>query len=203
MRIKSVLLALCVTATMLTIDANGAEQFKKRSSVKVGVSAAKIKAVATELDRLIERDLAAARLKPNAMTDDATFIRRAYLNIVGRIPTAKEAGTFLGSKSLTKRQDLIDRLLDSPGYTSSMFNWWSDILRVRTRLSNNIIGQPYIHFIKKSIADNKPYDQFVSEMLTSIGPNHIANNGATGYYSRDRGMPEDNMSNTVRVAGNI
>ncbi len=159
----------------------------------------KILAAAREIDRLVEADLAAHRLTPNAPLDDAGFLRRVYLDLVGRIPTEKETGDFLGSSATDRREALIDRLLDSPGYGSHLFNWMADLLRVKTQLTNNVSGEPYIHFIKESIAANKPWDVFVRDLLTASGPAHKRGHGATGYYLRDRGMPEDNMSNTITI----
>ena len=129
---------------------------------------------------------------------DATFVRRVYLDIAGRIPTLKETTRFLSSQAKNKRASLVDQLLDSPAYVSHQFNFWADLLRIQSR---NRIGPdlPYIDFVKDSIADNKPYDQFVYELLTASGPLMKRGNGAVGYLMRDYGMPEDNMSNTVRI----
>jgi hypothetical protein len=159
----------------------------------------KILAAAREIDRLVEADLAANGLKPNPSLDDAGFLRRVYLDLAGRIPTEKEASDFLGSSASDRREALIDRLLDSPAYTSHLFNWLADLLRVKTQLTNNVSGEPYMHFLKESIAANKPWDVFVRELLTASGPAHQRGHGATGYYLRDRGMPEDNMSNTITI----
>ncbi len=163
------------------------------------VSRTKIIREAQTLDRLIEADLNRHKIEPNPKTDDATFVRRLYLDIVGRIPTATETTTFLQSDDPKKRGNLIDELLDSPGATSTSLNWWADLLRAKTRLGNNLSGEPYIHWLKESIIDDKPYDVMVAELLASEGPAHKEGSGATGYYLRDRGMPLDNMANTMRL----
>jgi hypothetical protein len=159
----------------------------------------KIIAAAREIDRLVEADLAANQLKPNAPLDDASFARRVYLDLVGRIPTAEEISAFLADSASDRREALVDKLLSSPGYTSHLFNWMADLFRVKSRLQNQVSGEPYIHFIKESIQDGKPWDQFVRELLTASGPSEKRGHGATGYYMRDRGMPEDNMSNTITI----
>jgi len=110
----------------------------------------------------------------------------------------EETKSFLDSKSKTKRGDLIDELLDSYGFVSHQFNFLADVLRVKTR-SNKIVGQPYIDFIKDSLEANMPYDQFVVELLSAEGNMLGHESRAVGYYLRDLNMPEDNMSNTVRV----
>jgi hypothetical protein len=157
------------------------------------------KAAAARIDAQLERALADAGLKPNPLVDDATFARRTYLAIAGRIPTEAELGAFLRASESDKRLDLVDALLASKGYESHLFNWWADLLRARSRLPRRMSGEPYVHWVKETIARNKPYDQAVRELLTAEGPIHARGNGATGYLMRDRNMPEDNMSNTIRV----
>lgn len=159
----------------------------------------KILAAAREIDRLVDADLAAHKLTPNPALDDAGFVRRVHLDLLGRIPTEKEIADFFAAPASERREALIDRLLEAPGSSSHLFNWLADLLRVKSRLNNNISGEPYIHFIKESLAANKPWDVFVRELLTASGPAHQRGHGATGYYLRDRGMPEDNMSNTITL----
>jgi hypothetical protein len=159
----------------------------------------RILAAAREIDRLVEADLAAHGLTANPVTDDAAFVRRAHLDLIGRIPTSEETSAFLAASEPDKREALVDRLLGSPGYGSHLFNWLADLLRVKSRLQNQVSGEPYIHFIKESLARNKPWDVFVREMLTASGNAHKRGNGATGYFLRDRGMVEDNMSNTITI----
>lgn len=163
------------------------------------VPRARIKAISKEIDKLVVKQLLANGQKPNAAINDEVFLRRIYLDVVGRIPTFEEASRFLKSRSKSKRAELIDALLDSPGYVSHQYNYWADILRLKNRLQGGNPGRPYISFVKESLAANRPYDEFVQALLNSEGLAVEADNGATGYYLRDRGMPEDNMANTVRV----
>ena len=158
-----------------------------------------IQKISDAIDRLVESKLSDDGLKRNKRAGDSVFLRRVYLDIIGRIPTLDETKIFLASKDKSKRADLIDELLDSYGRTSHQFNFWADLLRIKSRLGNGLSGQPYIDFVKDSLAENQPYDEFVQEMLTASGSNIAHDNGAVGYYLRDRNMPEDNMSNTVRV----
>jgi len=158
-----------------------------------------VKTAAKRIDRLLELDMKRAKIAPNAMANDATFLRRTYAGIIGRIPTAKETLEFLNSQDQNKRSKLVDSLLNSPGFNSHMFNFWADLLRVKSRLNNQVSGEPFIHYLKDSIGKNKPYDVFVKEMVTASGAAHSRNNGATGLLMRDRGMPLDSMANTVRV----
>ena len=155
-------------------------------------------AVAT-IDRLVLAGLSAHGQKPNPPTDDATFLRRAYLQILGRIPTAEEATTFLTSIAGNRRNQLITDLMAHPGRVHHEFTWWADLLRISTRLGDRYPGNAYVDWMKDAIRANKPYDQIVRELITAEGPAMARGNGATGYYLRDAGMPLDNMANTIQV----
>ncbi len=158
-----------------------------------------IAAAAAKIDRLVEDMLGKQGVKPNEAIDDATFLRRAYLDIAGRVPTIEEAENFHGSDYPRKRAQLVADLLESEGHVSHTYNFWADILRINSGFG---IGAPeaeaaYQLWLKDAIRENKPYDDFVRELVSARGM--IWENGAVGYYIRDRGMPLDNMSNTVRI----
>ncbi|MCM8540362.1 MAG: DUF1549 and DUF1553 domain-containing protein [Lentisphaeraceae bacterium] len=151
-----------------------------------------------EITQLVNAKLAENKITPNKVSDDETFVRRVYLDAIGRVPTYNEAREFLHPKDKQKRDKLIDRLLDSPGYVSHNFNYWADVLRATSRMRNTS-GQPYINWIKDAIKEDLPYDKFVSELLRSEGYAYEHGKGATGYYFRDLGMPLDNMANTMQI----
>ena len=135
----------------------------------------------------------------NPRIDDSVFVRRVYLNIVGRIPTASETTEFIDSKEKNKRSKLIDKLISSEGYISHQYNWWADILRVNTRMQGQspTNGIAYANWIKQSIRDNKSYTEFVKDLITADGM--IDENGAVGFYLRDRGMELDHLATTAQV----
>jgi hypothetical protein len=177
-------------------DSSNAESAKNQPAK---VSRESILRISNRIDELVQAKLEDEEQQRNQTSSDSVFLRRIYLDIIGRIPTLEETQTFLDSKSSTKRADLIDDLQNSYGYTSRQYNYWADLLRVKSRVAGGITGASYVEFVKDSLAQNKPYDQFVSELLTADGANLERGNGAVGYYLRDQNMPEDNMSNTVRV----
>ncbi|MBE7495618.1 MAG: DUF1549 domain-containing protein [Verrucomicrobiaceae bacterium] len=154
---------------------------------------------ARQLDSVLEAHWQKQKLARNPDTDDNTFVRRVYLDIIGRIPTTREAEAFLNDKAGDKRAKLIDKLLASEAYVQHSFNYWADVLRITTNGNQTgaITGAAYANFVKQSLRENKPYDQFVRELVAAQGK--AWDNGAIGYYMRDRGMPLDNMANTVRV----
>ena len=154
---------------------------------------------AKNIDAILAKDWAANKLQGNPAADDTTFVRRVYLDVIGRIPTTREADAFLSDKAADKRAKLIDKLLGSEAYVQHSFNYWADVLRAQSAggQTGPITGAAYTNFIKDSLRANKPYDQFVRDMVAAQGK--AWENGAIGYYMRDRGMPLDNMANTVRV----
>ena len=151
------------------------------------------------IDSLIETKLRSYNQRPNKPADDETFLRRTYLKIIGRIPSYSETKAFLSMRGSDKRSKLIDSLLLTEGYVSHWFHFWADILRAKDNLGNRMSGVPFVDYIREFIAMNRPYDEWVKEMLSSSGAYWEKGNGGVGYYLRDAGMQLDNMSNTVRV----
>lgn len=153
-----------------------------------------------QIDAILTKDWQQNGLKPNPPASDETFVRRAHLDIIGRIPTMQETLAFLQSTNKDKRAKLIDALLASDGYNQHMFQFWADLLRVQSRANSGqgeMTSKPYLEHVKKRIRENMPYDTFVRELLTAQGK--VWDNPAIGYYMRDIGMPLDNLSNTMRV----
>lgn len=156
-----------------------------------------VELAAMELDLAIESKLSDVGVSPNEFVSDEVFLRRVYLDVAGRIPTLAEATAFLESGDPDKRVELIDELLSSPDYVSHTYNFWADTLRLRERPQPNIVADPFLGYVKDSIRTNKPYDQWVYEMLTAEG--RMWDNPAVGYQLRDDGMPLPYIDNTVRI----
>lgn len=176
-----------------------------KSPAKVSMKVAKVdparraeaQQVAAKIDALVEANLTKNNLKPNPESNDYVFIRRAFLDIAGTIPTFRETQAFASSKQDNRRLEAIDALLDSPGYVSHAYNYWAGILRLKDRPENNMLAYPYRDWVKDQIRANRPYDQWVYEMLTAEGK--LWDNPAVGYTLRDSGMPLVHVDNTVRV----
>ena len=147
-----------------------------------------------KIDEIIAKDLMSKKVEMPMVASSFVFVRRAYLDIVGRIPTYKEAISFLKRPDRAK---LIEDLQNSQGYTENMFNFYADLLRIKRKLSNNVDGDTYISWVKDEIKNNTPYDQFISKILTAEG--NIWNNPEVGYFLRDEGMLLDNVSNTFQA----
>lgn len=113
-------------------------------------------------------------IQPANLSSDSVFLRRVYLDVTGTLPTADQAAEFLNSNEPEKRSRLIDQLLQREEFADYWAMKWSDLLRVKAEFPINLwpnAAQAYYHWIRASLAANKPYDQFVREMLTESGSN--------------------------------
>ena len=128
----------------------------------------------TPIDRLVFGRLKQLGIQPANLCSDAVFLRRAYLDVIGTLPTAEEARAFLSDRDPNKRRALVDRLLERDEFADYWAMKWSDLLRVKAEFPINLwpnAAQAYHRWIRESIRENKPYDRFVREMLTESGSN--------------------------------
>jgi hypothetical protein len=125
----------------------------------------------TVVDKFTQKKWKELGIVPSEVAGDEQFLRRVYLDLTGTLPKPKEVADFLADKDAAKRDKLIDRLLETPEYSYLFANKWADVLRVKRR------GQPdraagtfaFHGWIRESIARDKPYDQFVREILAATG----------------------------------
>lgn len=174
------------------------QRFDHRGSAQPAVEAAlKPAEITARIDKLVEAQHARQGTKLNAPASDETFLRRVYLDVMGRIPSLEESTRFLTSADTDKRAKLIDELITSRGFASHFFNWKADQLRLITQ---GLAGQPgwlYDEWVKDAVRSRMPYDEYVRRLLTASG--YLWENGAVGFYIRDLGMPLDHMSNLTRI----
>lgn len=113
-------------------------------------------------------------IEPARLCSDAVFVRRAYLDAIGTLPTLEEAQHFLSDTSSLKRTALIGALLEREEFADYWALRWSDALRIKAEFPINLwpnAAQTYHHWIRESLRDNKPYDAFARELLTASGSN--------------------------------
>ncbi len=153
--------------------------------------------VRADVDSLITADCVDQGIPIPALAGDATFLRRVYLDSIGRIPTVQEARVFLASTAPDKRAELIDSLLNSEGYPKHWFHFWADLLRLSTEAEitrSGIVGSAYSEWVLQALRDNRPYDQMVRDLVGRQGNVWEPENaGAAGFYLRDFGMPLENF----------
>lgn len=161
----------------------------------VSATAFDSQSAAQKIDKFVLEHLEENKLEPNPLIADEVFLRRVYLSIIGRIPTWKEAESFLTDTSENKHSELIEQLLaNDVAYTAHHYHFWADLLRIS---SNNHWALVYREWVREQIAANTPFDEFARRIVSGHGL--VFDDPAAAYYIRDTGMALDNMSNTVRI----
>ena len=136
--------------------------------------------VSNFIDEHINTKLQRLSIAPSELTDDATFLRRVYLDVIGLIPTAAEARAFLASKDPDKRAKLVDALLQRPEYADYWALYWGDHLDNTKQLLYNKGPYAFTRWLVSQFERNVPYDQFVRNLLVSSG--NMYDHPATNYY---------------------
>jgi len=149
------------------------------------------------IDQMVEERLGKLGIPVNPPTTDAQFVRRIYLDLVGRVPSLTESQRFLSIENPAKRSILIRILLESEGHVSHSYNYWADILRAKSGGGRDVAADAYVGWVKDRLRANTPYDEFVRELVTAEG--QAWENPAVGFYLRDRNMPLDHMAYTAQV----
>ncbi|MFM8274766.1 MAG: DUF1549 domain-containing protein, partial [Gemmata sp.] len=126
-------------------------------------------AEANFIDKHVWDKLANLGIPPSDLADDAMFLRRVFLDTIGTLPTASEAGAFLGDASADKRAKLIDKLLERPEYADFWAMKWSDVLKVDKDAVTPQGAVAMTRWLRRQFAENRPYDQFARDVLLARG----------------------------------
>ena len=130
-------------------------------------------------------DLAVAKWKnlhlaPSKIADDSEFLRRAYLDAIGVLPTSEDVENFLADSSSDKRAKLIDRLIQRDEFVDYWSYKWSDLLLVSSRRLNSTAMWSFYDWIRESVKQNKAWDKFARDIFLSSGSTR--ENGALNYF---------------------
>jgi len=188
---KSALAAIAIVGTIFSF---GFPEIVDAQTKAVSASVSKevrVKSQVEQIDLLVKNIWDGYELKPSRDATDSEWCRRVYLDIIGRIPSVKEATAFLESRETDKRQKLIDSLLYDDEYTEEFArNWttvWTNLLIGRTGGNDNdsMISRGGMQkYLRDSFAREKPYDKLVHELVTATGtttPGDPEFNGATNF----------------------
>ena len=132
------------------------------------------------IDDLVLKKLESLHIPPSPACDDAEFIRRAYLDAAGILPTPDEVKKFLADAAPDKRAKLIDALLERPEYVDYWAHKWSDLLLISTRRLPQQAVWAFYEDVRKSVADDEPWDRFARDILTASGG--TLDDGAANYF---------------------
>jgi len=148
------------------------------------------------IDELNLRQLQTLHLRPSLPAEHATFVRRATIDAIGRLPTTEETLAYLADNDVGKKSRLIDRLLASEDFVAYWSYKWSDLLLVNGTKLRPIAVESFYGWIRNSVRENKPWDQFVREILTAKGTSD--EQGATNFYAIHQ-TPEEMTENASQA----
>ncbi|MHC4875505.1 MAG: DUF1549 and DUF1553 domain-containing protein [Planctomycetota bacterium] len=134
----------------------------------------------SKIDEFIFARLKQLKMNPSAICDDVTFLRRAFLDLTGQLPTADQARQFVNTKAEDKRQRLVDQLLDSQGFADLQAQRWADLLRIEEKTLDRKGVQNFHAWVRHSIATNEPYDVFAQQIVSGRGSSYT--NPPANYY---------------------
>ncbi|MFO0796146.1 MAG: DUF1553 domain-containing protein [Gemmataceae bacterium] len=149
------------------------------------------------IDAAVFANLKALGIPPSPVCDDATFFRRVTLDVAGRLPTEAEATAFLVDTGADKRDRWIDELLRSPDYADFFAAKWTALLKNRRDDASDTVSNFAFHaWVRDSLLSNKPYDQFVRELLAATGT--IIGNPPVAWYKRVK-EPKDQIEDVAQL----
>ncbi len=150
------------------------------------------------IDEHIDAKLKRLKIQPSAAADDSVFLRRIYLDLTGIPPTPKQIRAFLDNSdsSRVKREQVIDSLIGSPEFVDYWSLKWGDLLQSNRKHLGEKGMWAFRQWIRDAIASNQPYDEFVREILTSVGSTFQS--PAANYY-RVNDDPKLAMETTTQL----
>ncbi len=149
------------------------------------------------VDTLVNNKLKKLRIAPSELCDDATFLRRVYIDITGTLPTPEEVRKFTADQSTGKREIVIDQLLNRKEFVDMWVMKWAELLQIRS--ADQILTMSYkstlqyFDWLEDQITKNVPVDQMVKNLLTSTGPSF--DNPAANFYKIER--------DTLKISENV
>jgi hypothetical protein len=132
------------------------------------------------IDGLVDKKLAKLNVAASPLCDDAEFLRRVTLDLTGTLPAAEAARKFLANTSQDKRAKLVEALLKTSEFADLWAMRWADLLRVERAALGHEHAYGYYRWIRDSVLQNKPFDQFARELVTAEGPTSEV--GAANFY---------------------
>ena len=148
------------------------------------------------IDEILLTEWQRINIVPSPTCDDATFVRRAYLDSTGTIPTPEKVREFLGDPDEARREKLIDELLQSKQYVDYWAYQWSDLLLVNGNLLRPDAVASFYKWIRQQVESNTPWDEFAREVVLAKGES--MEQGATNFYAIHQD-PESLTENTCQA----
>ncbi|MCY2948359.1 MAG: DUF1549 domain-containing protein [Planctomycetota bacterium] len=148
------------------------------------------------IDGHVRDKLKVLGITPSQLASETTWLRRAYVRLIGTLPTPEEVRTFLADKSPDKHAKTLDQLLERPEYADFWANKWADLLRPNPFRAGIKATRSIDAWLREAFRSNVPYDQFVTSLVTAQGSSW--RNGAAVLF-RDRPEPVEIASSVSQL----
>ncbi len=131
------------------------------------------------VDAMLKESWDENNVKPSKRASDEEFLRRAYLDVLGRTPNITEANAFLRIKDADKRPKLVEYLLANPDYSKNFATLWKVVLLGRKNQPREVDAGAMTAWLRRQFAENRPWNEMANEMITAKGSNK--ENGAVNF----------------------
>lgn len=132
------------------------------------------------VDKHVFAKLQSLRINPSELSSDQVFLRRAYLDLLGILPTADEARQFISDRRKDKRARVIDELLERPEFAEFWALKWGDLFRNEEKTIDRKGVQAFHGWIVQALRENRPVDEFVRDIIAARGSTYL--NPPANYY---------------------
>lgn len=187
--VRGKLLASVVAAVAISLSvAYGADEPAVRTSA--------FDAIVQEINNQISATWKDNEVDPSPAADDAEWMRRVYLDVVGHIPPVDDVEKFLADKDKTKRTKLIERLLDDPAYTRNWTTIWTNLC-IGQQTPRRVSRDGMQKFFREAFGRNRPWNDVVADLVTAQG--HFEENGATNFLLAQMQDQDDGVQMTAKT----
>jgi hypothetical protein len=154
--------------------------------------------IAPKVDSLLRQEVPFAKAAPQRISDEL-FLRRASLDLIGRLPTPEEVTAFVLDPAADKRTKIVTKLLADPRFGQNWGRYWRDVIMYRKTEERQqfLVGIPLESYLAESFNSNKPWSQIATEFITATG--NANESGACGLIVAQQGQPEEITGEVSRI----
>lgn len=157
-----------------------------------------ISQISRQIDSLLQQEFDKKGIAPSAICSDEDFLRRATMDIAGRLPTPEEIREFVANSDADKRAEVVQSLLAEPAYASNWARYWRDVIFMNaTNARARFAVKPFEDWMTAELNRNASWDEIVTQLITATGD--VYENGATSLFFAHDAEPEEVASEISRI----
>lgn len=188
------LLSLAVCLSVLSDDIFAADKARVISPAEKP----SISEISRQIDALLQQEFDKKGIAPSAICSDEDFLRRATMDIAGRLPTPEEIREFVANSDADKRAEIVQSLLAEPAYASNWARYWRDVIFMNaTNARARFAVKPFEDWMTAELNRNASWDEIVTQLITATGD--VYENGATSLFFAHDAEPEEVASEISRI----